>query len=109
MTQPRPAAGWYSDPGGAPVQRYFDGWRWTEHTLTPPAPRQRRLDVDLSAQPGDWIPQYQPPVAPQPPREVVIQGPDTTIHLVLTILTCGLWLPIWIIAALVGKRKVTYR
>jgi Protein of unknown function (DUF2510) len=28
-------AGWYADPSGAPVQRYWDGTRWTESTHPP--------------------------------------------------------------------------
>uniref|UniRef100_UPI0013DDB069 DUF2510 domain-containing protein n=1 Tax=Mycobacterium sp. P7213 TaxID=2478465 RepID=UPI0013DDB069 len=28
MTAP---AGWYPDPSGKPIQRYFDGQMWTEH------------------------------------------------------------------------------
>jgi hypothetical protein len=40
---------------------------------------------------------------------MVVKGPDTTIHFVLTILTCGLWLPIWIIAAIVVRRLIEYR
>jgi hypothetical protein len=31
-----PAAGWYADPDGQPIQRYWDGTAWTEHTR--PAP-----------------------------------------------------------------------
>lgn len=27
-----PPAGWYPDPGGQPVQRWWDGTTWTEHT-----------------------------------------------------------------------------
>jgi hypothetical protein len=29
---PSVPAGWYPDPQGAPVQRYWDGGAWTEHT-----------------------------------------------------------------------------
>ncbi|WP_440712091.1 DUF2510 domain-containing protein [Gordonia sp. FQ] len=38
---PPPAvpAGWYPDPNGAPLQRYWDGAAWTEHTA-PQAPGQ---------------------------------------------------------------------
>ncbi|EUA24056.1 hypothetical protein I552_10243, partial [Mycobacterium xenopi 3993] len=28
------------------------------------------------------------------------------LHLILTILTCGTWLPIWLIIAIVGHRRV---
>jgi hypothetical protein len=34
--QQLPPPGWHPDPGGAPVQRWWDGQRWTEHT-TPAA------------------------------------------------------------------------
>lgn len=28
----QPAAGWYADPWGGELRRWFDGIRWTEHT-----------------------------------------------------------------------------
>jgi hypothetical protein len=31
VSKPLPAAGWYPDPAGAPMLRYFDGADWTEH------------------------------------------------------------------------------
>lgn len=31
MTTPTQQAGWYSDPAGQPMQRWWDGRRWTEH------------------------------------------------------------------------------
>jgi hypothetical protein len=33
-----PAAGWYPDPAGHPVLRWWDGTRWTEQTQAPPPP-----------------------------------------------------------------------
>ncbi len=30
--------GWYPDPGGANANRYWDGYRWTEHLGQQPAP-----------------------------------------------------------------------
>jgi hypothetical protein len=69
------------------------------------------MNIDLSGQPGDWVPQFQPPApAPPQPREIVaIRGPDTTLHFVLTLLTCGAWLPVWVIVAITGKRRIEYR
>lgn len=32
------AAGWYADPHGAQVLRWYDGTQWTEHTSALPAP-----------------------------------------------------------------------
>lgn len=49
------------------------------------------------------------PATGKPIRQMVVKGPDTTIHAVLTLLTCGLWLPIWIIAAITGEKRITYR
>ena len=34
----QPKAGWYADPSGAPMQRWFDGMRWTQHTQGPAQP-----------------------------------------------------------------------
>lgn len=76
--------GWYPDPAGQPGQRYHDGQRWTQHfTPTPPA-------------------------APAPPVQAVAVavanggGTSHGLHLVLTLFTCGLWLPIWALAAIFG-------
>ena len=33
-----PPSGWYVDPGDESVLRYWDGARWTEHTMPQPAP-----------------------------------------------------------------------
>ena len=37
MTQGMPPAGWYADPEGTPLQRWWDGLQWTQHTQ-PAAP-----------------------------------------------------------------------
>ncbi|OBH91279.1 DUF2510 domain-containing protein [Mycobacterium sp. E2733] len=77
-------AGWFPDPSGQPGQRYFDGQRWTQHFVPTPPP------------------------FPQPPAPAVAvavstgSGTNHALHAVLTLLTCGLWLPIWILAAIFG-------
>ena len=113
MTTPQ-QSGWFPDPYGKDAYRYFDGTNWTAGTspvpgYLAPAPPQPEHLAPLSPQPQPykwWI----PPQRQQPKgTQVVVKGPDTTIHFVLTVLTCGLWLPIWIIAALVGKRTIKYK
>ena len=44
-----PAAGWYADPDDAPVERWFDGDDWTEHT------REWRRDPWRSLRIVAWI------------------------------------------------------
>lgn len=71
--------GWYPDPTGQPGQRYHDGRRWTEHftPTPPPAPTQA---VAVAVSHGG--------------------GASHGLHLVLTLLTCGMWLPVWILIAI---------
>jgi membrane protease YdiL (CAAX protease family) len=41
-------AGWYADPYGQPLRRYYDGRHWTQHTapiLAPSRPAHRQLPV----------------------------------------------------------------
>lgn len=70
--------GWY--PAGN-VQRYWDGQTWTDQTAPlaePPA--------------GMLVPMAPPPAGPaawQPPKT------NHILHLLLTVLTCGLWSIVW--------------
>lgn len=91
MTQQQSAApGWY--PAGA-VQRYWNGSQWTEHTAPLPQPQQ----VVYAA----------------PTRYVTTQKKNTWhgMHLILTVLTCGLWGLVWFIVTIVNglrpRRSVT--
>ena len=100
-------AGWYPDPdnetgfrfGGVPSMRYFNGVHWTDDRV----PMQRRQQVNQSPQQPIIIAQQ---IAPQP-RVVVYNNSGTNhgLHLVLTIFTCGLWLPVWIIIAIIEAIK----
>jgi hypothetical protein len=76
------SAGWYPDPSGAPLQRYWDGAVWTEHS------------------------------APLPYERVsVVQGPNHALHLILTLFTfwaCGGWAWIWLLIAISDKKRVRY-
>lgn len=77
MTAP---AGWYPDPSGAGGQRYFDGVDWTAH--------------------------YAPPAYVQQPQYIAVsRGSDHTFHLLMTVFTCGLWLPIWVVMEIVSSSR----
>jgi Protein of unknown function (DUF2510) len=91
-TMPGAPAGWHPDPAGAPLLRYHDGMQWTAHT-TPATP-----------------PQYHtPPPVAAPAQAVAVAvntgaGPNHALHAVLTLFTCGAWLPVWILIAIFGRR-----
>jgi threonine/homoserine/homoserine lactone efflux protein len=87
MTQPAPPPGWYPEPSG---QRYWDGTQWTHHA--PPPPPQPSIVINNTVG------------APAP--VIVTNGPNPALHLILTLLTCGMWLPVWLIVAIVGHRRV---
>jgi Uncharacterised protein family UPF0547 len=43
---------------------------------------------------------------PAPPVGVVVTGPNHLLHLVLTVLTCGVWGVVWLVVALNEKREI---
>lgn len=98
---PTVPAGWYPDPenttgfryGGVPSMRYFDGEQWTEHRAPMQRSQQRfpQQPIIVNQQVG------------QPMPIVVNNGPSSMVglHLVLTLLTCGLWLPVWVIIEII--------
>ncbi|SKU72481.1 Protein of uncharacterised function (DUF2510) [Mycobacteroides abscessus subsp. massiliense] len=90
MSAPVPAPGWFPDPSGAPQQRYFDGVRWTDNVAPYAPPRTAH------AQPSA--------VASTAVAVSVGGGINHTLHLVLTVLTCGLWAPVWLLVAIFGGR-----
>jgi hypothetical protein len=120
-----PPAGWYSNPNGAPGQRYFDGRDWTPyHRAAPPGsdsdaaaalPGQCVLSTDdrmfvlqrelASRTAVGWRVELLTPtsatIVRYPPRS------NHALHFVLSVLTCGLWLPVWLLIAIIdGSRSV---
>jgi Superinfection immunity protein/Protein of unknown function (DUF2510) len=75
-------AGWYQLHGG---QRYWDGYRWTEHTAPAPVPV--------------YAPAYHVPMVVTDARTNAV---DVTIAWILTVVSVGYMLP-WAIAATRGK------
>jgi hypothetical protein len=78
---PAPQPGWYPDPSGRPGQRYFDGHQWT-----------------ISAPP-------QPSIIINNNFAAPASRPNTALHLALTVFTCGMWLPVWLIIALIDNQQ----
>jgi threonine/homoserine/homoserine lactone efflux protein len=89
MNAPAPLPGWYPDPSGAPGQRYWDGQQWT---AVPPPPVQQPIVINNVV--GSNM------AAPTP--VFVRTGPNHALHLVLTLLTCGMWAPVWLIVSIVS-------
>ncbi|MFI9048045.1 phospholipid scramblase-related protein [Streptomyces sp. NPDC053427] len=63
MTQNAVPQGWYQDPYGAPVLRWWDGYRWTEHTQPPPTPTPAPAPDRAAVPPQQAYPQTQQPYA----------------------------------------------
>jgi hypothetical protein len=78
---PAVAANWYPDPTNAGIFRYWDGAQWTEHrqAATPLATATVVNNVSVRGG-GDSL---------------------VGLHIVLTILTCGAWLPIWLLIEII--------
>ncbi|MCW2674767.1 MAG: hypothetical protein JWP14_3356 [Frankiales bacterium] len=89
-----PAPGWYPAPDGQPYERWWAGQEWGDHTRP--------------------LQQTQPPAAAYPSKMVTYQPVRTshTFHLIMSLLTCGLWAlfvwgPITILNAISKRRVVT--
>ena len=67
--------------------RYWDGIGWTTHS----APASPPISVNNAIGPSTVS---------------VASGPNHALHLILSVFTCGLWLPIWLIVALINPRNV---
>jgi hypothetical protein len=79
--QPAPSMppGWYPDPHGQPMNRWYDGRQWTEHVA--PMAMQPQMNVYAG------------------PQVMVTQANKRTshgLHLFLTIITGGLWGIVWL-------------
>jgi hypothetical protein len=78
---PAVAANWYPDPTNPGLLRYWDGSQWTEHrsAATPQASAVVYNNVQVRGGGGS----------------------DVALHLILTLLTCGLWLPVWLLIEII--------
>jgi hypothetical protein len=95
---PPPPAGWYQTTPG--IECWWDGYRWTEHT---------RPIQPVAATRAEVAPVR---VVRQKRQKAVTYSPvqtSHTFHLIMTLLTCGLWLLVWIPMIIVNamRRKKT--
>jgi hypothetical protein len=101
MTAPSPA-GWYPDPSGQ-GQRYFDGTDWTPHQTPYLSDAQRTaiLQAEIVRFTGLGA-----RVLAQSSTSASLESGQPVNHvirLLITVLLCGLWLPIWLIIAATDK------
>lgn len=85
--QPASPPAWLPDPQSPGILRYWDGHQWTDHRAAAPTPQP--------------IPTPQPTAVVYNQVKVSGGGSSAGLHLVLTILTCGAWLPVWIIIEII--------
>ena len=81
-----PPPGWYQT--GTGLERWWDGRTW--------GPQTRPLPAVVPHKAVAWVPHQTHP----------------TFHLIMTLITCGLWLPVWLVIAIVQgmtKRRVVTR
>lgn len=99
VRQPAPVpaatpAGWYPHPTERPVTlRWWDGKTWTDQVSPLPAP-QVRMAAPMPAYMAR--PQY-------------VGGLSTGQHIIfgaVTLLTCGLFAPFWILAWWLGRKRI---
>lgn len=115
-------AGWYDD--GAGRQRWWDGARWTEryapatspaqavavqqHGVAPLDYRRARLTESISGSVRNgWRVEAQ-----GEDYAVIVYGnrPNHILHLILTLVTAGLWGIVWICVAIgSGEKRMTLR
>lgn len=97
MGEPSPA-GWYPDPDGRTVRRYFDGDEWTQHWETLDMPARREILQDVLVKHTGASTRV---IAQSSTSATLVLGRDVNhvVHVLLVIFTCGIWLPFWLIAA----------
>ncbi len=99
--QPSTPPGFYPDPYAPGVERWWDGARWS--------------DTVRAAAPAQPVVQERVVVVQQSPRRMVTKSKrhtSHTFHLIMTILTAGLWglfvwLPMIILNGMVREKSTT--
>lgn len=114
--------GWKPDPLNPEKQRWWDGTEWTERIGTPtkvaafPGTNTQDLAVKTPEERRAALAQRLQYIvnvdharieSQTDYQAVVVTGKPTNhiLHLLLSIFTLGLWIPVWIILAIVGGEK----
>ena len=103
--RPTPA-GWYANPDVAGQQRYWDGTVWTDQTRDSSSTEARQ--ASLAGEIRKWVSSYGYRVESQSEfQAIIVRGkkPNHVLHLLLSIITAGLWLIVWIIVAIGGGER----
>jgi hypothetical protein len=87
--------GWYAD--AANTVRWWDGRGWTHH-VQPAGPQH------LPVQPFA-LPLQQQPVFVNTSRPVRFYKTSHGFHLIMSVVTLGLWLPVWAIMAIANSTR----
>lgn len=109
QNDPAPA-GWYRDLESPDpyTYRWWDGYHWTDARTRRGVPDPVTLHaIEVQAQRQQYLMAQQHLYAMQPHgRTIGLTRGETTIHIILTILTLGLWAPIWGLRVFFGRRRI---
>lgn len=105
-----PNAGWYDDGSGR--QRWWDGSQWTDQyqpsaTPAPPTPGASVRGQQALAQAVAWEVSRGARAEFQSENNAsLLKGkkPNHVLHLILSLITAGLWLIVWLVLVLTLKQ-----
>lgn len=86
--------GWYPDPARPDLVRWWDGGQWTGHAQT--------AAQHLPQQFAQPVYQQQAPVIINAPKQYKTSH---GFHLIMSIITVGLWLPVWLIVGIMNAAR----